>query len=121
MRQLKVFISVVLDDPRKKLFIFLTLQVFRVSSQQELSKVNIHVCMYVSKYILLLLDHNEFDFERTTWPQHLCSLNVPAIEFQPKYTWLGSVSRLPLFTFLYTVFRGSSKTTETNLYIHHAA
>jgi hypothetical protein len=25
------------------------------------------------------------------------TLNVPAIAFQPKYTWLGSVSRLPLF------------------------
>jgi hypothetical protein len=35
MDTLKVFNSVVLDDPRKKLSIFLNSLVFRVSSQQE--------------------------------------------------------------------------------------
>jgi hypothetical protein len=34
-----VFVSVVLDDPRKKMSIFLISRVFRASSQQELSKV----------------------------------------------------------------------------------
>jgi hypothetical protein len=37
-------------------------------------------------------------------------------EFSRHFTWLGSVSRLPLFIFLYTVFQGSSKTTELNTF-----
>jgi hypothetical protein len=37
-------------------------------------------------------------------------------EFSRHFNWLGSVSGLPLFTFLYTVFWGSSKTTELNTF-----
>jgi hypothetical protein len=42
-------------------------------------------------------------------------------EFSRYFTWLGSVSRLPLFSFLYTVFRGSSKTTELNTFFYQRA
>jgi hypothetical protein len=86
------------------------------------SLISSHVGTVIKQHVFN--GHNEFNFEiilGLNITLHLCSLNFPAISTKIYLAWVSFPTTSALFTFLYTVFRGSSKTTELNAFSMYVA